>query len=156
MRSLLVVALCTAFVVSFVVVLNYDTAGIGSQTQTTIASTQGSCPSPGPSCVTLSITSASLRWTNGTDQLGPGGYANLTLGLDPSGGSPITSVKLLVNNTLAETVQGPFEPGVNRVVNLILPATIAITPGRTYLLSVEGFYGDGSQTVWQSLEVTAQ
>ena len=93
---------------------------------------------------------------NYTDELGQVGYANLVLGLNVSGGSPIASVKLFVGNSSAGTVVGPFEPDEDRVVNVTLPTTVDVFSGKTYLLSVEGFYGAGSEEVWTSTEVTAQ
>ncbi|MDA4119932.1 MAG: hypothetical protein OK436_05035 [Thaumarchaeota archaeon] len=156
LRSLLVFALCTAFVVGFVVVLNYATAGVGKQGQTgpvTIQTT--SCASQSTTCTTFSITSARLVSVNYTDVLGPGNYATLTLGLNASGGNPITSVKIFVGNLSAGTFQGTFQPGVNRLLNLTLPATISVSPGKTYTISVEGYFGSGTEAVWESVKVTA-
>lgn len=154
LKSVVVFFLCTAFVLSFVVVLNYDTAGVGKQGQPLLTS-QTTCPTSDTSCLSFSITSASIRTVNYTDELGIVNYATLALGLNASGSSPITSVRLFIGNTSAGAVQGPFEPGVNRMVNLTLPATIAVSPGKTYLLTVEGFYASGSE-VSKSVEVTAQ
>jgi hypothetical protein len=152
LRSLLVVALCTAFVVSFVVVLSYAFAGVGSQTtlqtQSPCSSSQGSCPS-------FSITSASLLTVNYTDELGVVDHAYLVLGLNASGTSPITSVSLFIGSAPAGSVQGPFNPGVSRVLNITLPATVSVSHGKTYLVNVEGFYGDGEEA-WKSVEVSAQ
>jgi hypothetical protein len=153
LKSLIVFALCTIFVLSFVVVLNYATAGVGKGV-TTVVSSQTPC-SAGPSCENLSITSAGLHAVNYTDELGVVNYATLDLGLNASGISPITGVDLFIGNLSAGKIQGPFEPGVNRVVNLTLPATISITSGKTYLVNVEGFYGNGL-AVWKSEIVTAR
>jgi hypothetical protein len=156
LRNLLVVALCTAFVVGFVVVLNYATAGVGKQGQPGLVTTQTtSCASQSPTCVSFSITSARLVSVNYTDVLGPGNYATLTLGLNASGGSPITSVKIFVGNLSAGTFQGPFQPGVNKVLNLTLPATISVSSGKTYTISVEGYFDSGTEAVWESVKVTA-
>ncbi len=156
LRNLLVVALCTAFVVGFVVVLNYATAGVGKQGQTTLVTTQTTSCSPlSSTCVSFSITSVRLVSVNYTDVLGPGSYAILTLGLNASGVGPITSVKIFVDDQSAGGVQGPFQPGVNRVLNLTLPATISVSPGKMYTISVEGYYGSGSEAVWTSVKVTA-
>ena len=156
LRNLIVVALCTAFVVGFVVVLNYATAGVGHQGQTGLVTTQTtSCTSQPLTCMGFSITSARLVSVNYTDVLGPGDYATLTLGLNASGGNPITSVKIFVGNLSAGTLQGPFSPGVNRVLNLTLPATISVSPGKTYTISVEGYFDGRTETVWESVKVTA-
>jgi hypothetical protein len=156
LRSLIVVALCTAFVVGFVVVLNYATAGVGKQGQTALVTTQTtSCAAQSSSCVSFSITSARLVSVSYTDELGPVNYATLTMGLNASGGMPITSVKVFVGNLSAGGAQGPFNPGVNRVLNLTLPATIMVSPGKMYTVSVEGFYGNGSDVAWKSVEITA-
>lgn len=154
LRSLVVFVLCTAFVLSFVVVLNYATAGVGKQGAPLIT-TQTSCNPTETSCLTFSITSASLHTVNYTDELGIVNYATLVLGLNASGGSPVASIKLFIGNMSAGVVQGPFQPGVNRVVNLTLPATVTISPGKTYLLSVEGFYASGLD-VWKYEAVTAR
>jgi len=153
LKSLIVFVLCTIFVLSFVVVLNYATAGVGKG-GTTVVTSQTSC-SAGPSCESLSITSASLHAVNYTDELGVVNYATLVLGLNASGISPITSVDLFIGNLSAGKIQGPFEPGVNRAVNLTLPATVSITSGKTYQVNVEGFYGNGL-AVWKSERVTAR
>ncbi len=152
LRSLLVFALCTAFVVSFVVVLDYATSGVGSQTS---LSTQGNClPSQAP-CPNFAITSATLRTVNYTDELGIVNYSYLVLGLNASGSAPLTSMSLYIGSASAGTVQGPFEPGVNRVVNITLPATVTVSRGMTYQVNVEGFYGNGLE-VWQSVTVKAE
>jgi hypothetical protein len=131
-RSLIVVALCTIFVLAFVLVLNYEAAGIGTQ-GTVVPTTQTTCTSSEPSCELLSITSASLRTVNYTDELGVVSYASLSLGLNASGESPITNVNLFVGNTSAGQFQGPFKPGVNGVVNITLPATISVSRARRTL-----------------------
>jgi hypothetical protein len=155
-RSLLVVALCTIFVIGFVVVLNYATAGVGKQGQTVLVTTQTtSCGAQSSSCESFSITSSRLVSVNYTDELGPVNYATLTLGLNASGGMPITNVKVFVGNLSAGGAPGPFSPGVNRVLNLTLPATITVSPGESYTISVEGYYANGSETVWQSVEIIA-
>jgi len=156
LRNLLVVALCTSFVVGFVVVLNYATAGVGKQGLTNPVTTQTTtCPTQSSTCVSFSITSARLVTVNYTDVLGPGSYATLTLGLNASGGMPIASVKVFVGNQSAGEAQGPFQPGVNRVLNLTLPATISVSPGKAYTISVEGYFGSGSAVVWKSVKITA-
>ena len=68
----------------------------------------------------------------------------------------MSSVNLFIGNQSAGAVGGPFEPGVNKIVNITLPTTIEVSPGKTYLLSIEGFYGAGSTGVWESTEVKAQ
>jgi hypothetical protein len=151
-----VVALCTLFVIGFVVVLNYATAGVGKQGQTQLVTTQNSsCAAQSSSCASFSITSARLVSVNFTDELGPVNYGTLTLGLNASGGVSITNVKVFVDNLPAGGAQGPFSRGVNKMLNLTLPATISVSPGKTYTISVEGFYSNGSETVWQSVETTA-
>ena len=149
----MVVALCTIFVLGFALVLGYEAAGIGRQA--TVVAPRTTCSASEASCETLSITSASLRTVNYTDELGTVNYANLSLGLAPSGGATVSSVNLFVGNQSAGQLQGPFRPGVNRMVNVTLPSTISVSKGKTYLLSVEGFY-NGSLTVWASARVTAQ
>jgi hypothetical protein len=143
-------------VVGFVVALNYATAGVGKQGQIALVTTRTtSCASQSSSCGSFSITSARLVSVSYTDELGPGNYATLTLGLNASGGTPITSVKIFVGNLSAGGFQGPFQPGINRVLNLTLPATISVSPGKTYTISVEGYFGNGSYAVWESVKTTA-
>jgi hypothetical protein len=154
LKSLIVFVLCTVFVLSFVVVLNYATAGVGKGGET-MATSHASCSAAGSPCESFSITSAGLHTVNYTDELGVVNYATLVLGLNASGSSPITSVDLFIGNLSAGRIQGPFEPGVNRVVNLTLPATVSVSSGKTYLVNVEGFYGNGL-AVWQSERVIAR
>ncbi len=156
LKSLIVFVLCTAFVAGFAIVLNYEAAGIGVGGQTVTTLQTSSCSISDSSCMRISITSAYLHAVNYTDELGIVNYATLKLGLNASGPSSLAGVKLFVGNLSAGVVQGPFEPGVNRVVNLTLPATVTISPGKTYLVSVEGLYNNGSESVWASTEVTAQ
>ncbi len=152
-KSLVVFALCTIFVVGFFAAISYDTSGVGEQPQTPIT-TYIACQAPASACDTLSITSASLRTVNYTDELGIVSYATLTIGVMPSGASPITGVSVFIGNRSAGYVQGPFEPGVGRTLNLTIPSTVSVSPGVTYLVSVEGFYGTGS-SAWNSTRVTA-
>jgi hypothetical protein len=152
-KSLIVFTLCTVFVASFVVVLNFETSGIGRQAQVVVTS-QAACSAGSASCESLIITSADLRTVNYTDELGIVNYAALTLGLKTSGPSPIDDVDFFIGNMSAGYAQGPFAPGVNKVVSVTIPATISVSPGRTYVLSVEGFYGAGS-SVWASERITA-
>jgi hypothetical protein len=155
LRNLLVVVLCTAFVVGFVLALDYATAGVGKQGQTTLFTTQTtSCTAPASTCIGFSITSTRLVSMNYTDVLGPGNYAILTLGLNASGG-PISSVRIFVDNQSAGMVQGPFQPGVNRILNLTLPATITVSPGKLYAIGVEGYFGTASETIWMSVRVVS-
>ena len=148
---MVVFVLCTIFVLGFVAALDYATSGVGKGGQT-LTTTQTTCS--GTSCERLSISSASLRTVNYTDELGVVNYANLVLSLDASGAYPVTSVNFYLNGSLAGTVQGPFEPGVVRQVNLTLPATISVSPGRTYLVNVQGNYGSG-ESAWVSVRLTA-
>ncbi len=152
-KSLIVFALCTVFVLSFVVALNYATSGVGREGQGVTAS-QTSCSVTSPSCQSISITSASLHTVNYTDELGVVNYANLVLGVNVSGSSPLAGLDLFVGNMSAGSVQGPFNPGAVRLLNLTLPSTISVSPGKTYVVSVEGFYG-GSSAVWVSVTITA-
>ncbi len=154
LKSLVVFALCTAFVLGFVVVLNYATSGVGKEGQG-VTTSQPSCSVSSASCESFSITPASLRTVNYTDELGVVNYANLILGVNASGGSSLTSLDLFIGNMSAGSVQGPFDPGVVRMVSLILPATVSISPGKTYLLSVEGFY-NGNSAVWESVRIAAE
>jgi hypothetical protein len=153
-KSLVVVALCTIFVLAFFFVLSFETAGIGSQTAT-IPTTATTCSQSSAPCDTLTITSAALQAVNYTDELGTVNYATLAFSLKPLGGSPITSLKLFIGNTSAGTVQGPFTPGINRIENITLPSTISVSSGGTYVLSIEGSYGNSS-TAWVSTRVTAE
>lgn len=154
LKSLVAFVLCTIFVLSFVVVLNYAASGVG-RTGRGVTTSQAICSASSNSCNSFSITSASLRTVNYTDELGVVNYANLVLGVNASGDSSLTSLNLFIGNMSAGTVQGPFNPGVNRVVNLTLPTTISISEGKTYLVNVEGFQQNGS-VVWESVEVSAQ
>ncbi|HXW95120.1 MAG TPA: hypothetical protein VEJ19_05385 [Nitrososphaerales archaeon] len=156
LKNLLVVALCTIFVVIVIVVVSVEAAQVGNQTTTVGVSSNSTCMSSALSCEAFSITSASLRVVNYTDELGPVGYTDLVAWLDVSGGSPMSSVNLFIGNQSAGAISGPFEPGVNKVVNITLPTTIDVSSGKTYLLSVEGFYGTGSTGIWESTEVKAE
>ena len=153
-KSLIVVALCTIFVLAFALVLNYEAANVGTQ-ESTVVTSQTSCAASSASCDTLAITSASLHTVNYTDELGTVNYANLTIGLEPSGPYAVTSVDLFVGNVSAGSLRGPFNPGSDQVRTLTLPSTVSVSAGKTYTLSVEGFYGSGS-TAWESTRVTAQ
>jgi len=150
----MVVVLCTIFVLAFFFVLSYEAAGIGNQTAT-IPTTATTCLPSATGCDTLTITSASLQVVNYTDELGTVNYATLAFGVKPTGGTPISSVDLFIGNTSAGAVQGPFTPGVARAENITLPSTVFITPGSTYVLSIEGSYGSGL-TAWVSTRITAE
>ena len=150
-RSLLVVALCTAFVLSFAIVLNYEAGQVGQSDQVTL-STQNSCSPSEVSCPSFTITSLKLSTENITSELGPANQTDIALGLDVSGSTAVSRISLFVGNTSAGTLQGPFEPGFDRVLNITLPSTVQVAPGGTYLVYVEGLSASGS-TYWASMEV---
>jgi len=152
-RSLLVVALCTAFVLSFAIVLSYEAAQVGQSNQVTL-STQNTCSPSEVSCPSFTITSLKLNTENITSELGPENQTDIALGLDVSGGTTITKISLFVGNSSAGTLPGPFDPGVNQVLNITLPSTVQVSPGATYVVYVEGFSGSGS-TYWASMKVIA-
>jgi hypothetical protein len=155
-KSLVVVALCTAFVIGFYAVLQYEAAEVGTQqTSTADSARTTTCPPSDASCVSFSIASPSLKTLNYSSELGPGSFSILAFSIRPAGGGPIQRVSIFLNNTFVETVQGPFDAGVTKVVNFTLPATVSITYGKAYVLSVEGFYGLGSGATWQAIEVQA-
>ena len=104
-----------AFVVAFTTVLNYDAAE------------------------TFQMTSAMPQTVNQADELGVMTCVTLGLGVDPFGTSPMAGNNVCVDTTR----QGPFEPGVNRVVNPTLPGTASIFPGKGYALGLQGFHGSG-------------
>ena len=152
-RSLIVFALCTIFVASFVVVLNYEASEVGRQSAFVVSS-QSTCSPAGAGCEALSMISASLHTVNYTDELGVVNYATLSLGLKAAGGSTISGVDLFIGNMSAGYALRPFMRGVIRVVNTTVPSTISVSPGKSYLVSVEGFYGSSS-SVWASMKVMA-
>jgi len=152
-KSLVVVALCTIFVLAFYLVLSYEAAGIGNQS-VTVPTTTTSCPASATSCDTLAITAPALHVVNYTDELGTVNYATLSFDLEPSGGSTISTLNVFIGNMSAGSVQGPFQPGSSRMENLTLPSTVSVYSGETYVLTVEGSYGNG-QTAWTSTKVTA-
>ncbi len=154
LKSLVVFVLCTMFVLGFVVVLGFVTSGVGNTGQGTTTSST-TCPSQAASAAGFTITSPKLRTVNYTDELGIVNYATLSFEVSASSGSPLTSLLVCIGNSRAGSVSGPFNPGANRVVNLTLPATVQISPGKPYDLSVEGFYGSGSAG-WETMKVTAQ
>jgi hypothetical protein len=153
-RSILVVALCTAFVLGFALVLNYEAGQVGNVGQATI-STQNSCSPSEASCPSFTITSARLITSNITSELGPANQTDLILGLDVSGGTTITKLGLFIGNASAGTIQGPFEPGVLRTLNITLPSTVQVSPRATYLISAEGYSGTGL-TFWVSVRANAE
>ena len=154
LRNLIVVALCTAFVIGFALVLNYEQAAVIRSLNAGVQTSHSTCVA-GSGCDMLAIASATLREKNYTSDLGPGSYATLFMKLNVTGTSSLNSLKLFVDNTSAGTVRGPIGPGANIVVNVTLPATIAVAHGKTYTLAVEGLYGAGSN-VWQTAKVVAQ
>jgi hypothetical protein len=154
LRNLIVVALCTAFVIGFALVLNYEQAVVIRSLNAGVQTSRTTCVA-GSVCDTLSISSATLREKNYTSDLGPGSYATLFMKLTVTGPSSLSGLKLFVDNTSAGTVRGPIGPGANIVVNVTLPATIAVAHGKAYTLAVEGLYGT-DLTAWQTAKVIAQ
>ena len=154
LRSILVVVLCSVFVVGFVLAIVYATSTVGSSGTSPANSQQTSC-TVSSECPSLSITAAKLATVNYTDELGPVDYAVLTLKLTTSGVGQIGSVTLFVGNLSAGSVEGPFAPGTTKTINMTLPSTIIVTAGKSYLVNVEGHVENGPEVVWQSAEVTA-
>jgi hypothetical protein len=154
LRSLIVFVLCTVFVLAFVVVLNYEQGAVLGSLNAKVQTTRNNCQTSG-GCDTLTIVSAALSEKNYSSDLGPGSYAILAMKLNVSGPSSLGSLRLFIDNSSGGTIQGPVGPGPDILVNLTLPATIAVTHGMTYTLSVEGLYGTDT-TVVQTLKVVAQ
>jgi hypothetical protein len=152
-RSLLVVALCTVFVLAFAFVLQYEASEVG-QSGNTVPTSSTTCSPSDPSCDVLTIVSASIRNSSGIDLIGPGGNANLSLALDISGGSPLSSVKVFIGDQLGASINGPFQPGVVSMPALALSTQVSISPGQSYLITIEGYYG-GTRTAVTSITVPA-
>ena len=154
-RNLIVVALCTAFVIGFALVLNYERGAVLASLSTGVQVSHSTCVGSGTECDAITVASATLREKNYSSDLGPGSYATLVMKLNVTGPFPLATLKLFIDNASAGTVKGPVGPGVNIVVNLTLPATIYVAHGKAYSLAVEGLYGTDS-TVWETLKVIAQ
>jgi len=157
-KSLIVFALCTIFVLAFALVLDYEAGNVGGQ-GTAIPTSQATCASTGAACDTIAITSTSLQVVNYTDELGTVTYGNLSVGFTPAGPSPVANIALFFGNATSATkvfaAQGPFQPGVSRMLTLTLPSSVTVYPGRAYLVSIEGTYG-ANLAVSATASVTAQ
>lgn len=134
-------------------VLDYEAATVGNQVQA-LPSVQRSCSPSDASCPNFSVGSADLVTENTTDLLGVASPARLSLVLNVSGTASLTSLRLYIGNASAGVVQGPFGQGLDRIVNLTLSATVLVSPGKSYLLSVQGF--NGGAYVIESEFVTAR
>lgn len=150
-KSIVVFVLCTALVVGVAVVLNYEATSVGNQVKS-LPTLQATCSQSDTACPHFSIVSATLRTQNTTDQLGIANPAYLSLEFNVSGAA-LASVHLYVGNVSAGVVQGPFVSGMNRIVNLTLSAAVVVSPGRSYLVSVQGFNTSGGYVI-ESEEVT--
>ncbi len=153
LKSLIVVLLCTAFVVAFAVVLNNDASTVSGQLQA-LPSSPTNCSAPATSCPRFTVLSASLRTMNTTDQLGIANPVYLSLEFNVSGSVPLSKVQLFVGNVSGGTIQGTFGFGLNRIANLTLSAAVSASPGKTYLVSVVGF--SGADYTLESMYVTDQ
>jgi hypothetical protein len=151
-RSTLVVVLCTVFVIAFAIVLSYEAAQVGKSSAVTI-STQNSCSPSSVACPSFTITSLKLSTENITSELGPENRTDIAFGLDVSGTTTITRLSLFVGNSSAGTIQGPFDPGLARLLNITLPSTVQVSSGRTYVVYVESFSSSGS-IYWASARAT--
>lgn len=153
-KSLIAFILSVSLVVGIIVVLNYEATTVESQIQS-LPTAQASCSPNEVSCPSFSLVSASLFTQNTTDLLGIASPSRLSLVLNVSGSTPLESIRLFIGNTSAGVVPGPFEPGLYRVVNFTLPATISASPGHSYLLSVQGFNESGAYVI-KSETLTAE
>lgn len=153
-KSLIVFVLSTALVVGVALVLNYEAASVGNQIQA-LPAVQATCSPSDLSCPHFSIASVDLVTQNTTDLLGIANPARITLVLNVSGDATLASVHLYVGNASVGAVQGPFGQGLDRIPNLTLSTTAPVTPGVSYLLSVQGFNGKGAYVI-QSELVTAR
>ena len=52
-----------------------------------------------------------------------------------------------MGNASAGAVSREFGLGLNQIVNLTLPSTVAVSPGQSYLVSVEGLNSAGGYVV---------
>lgn len=139
---MIVVALCTIFVLAFVLVLNYEAASVNSQLQA-LPTSPSSCSGSDNLCPNFTIVSAILTTTNTTDQLGIANPIYLSLDLNVSANPPFSRVSLFVGNISAGSVQGPFQRGLNKIVNQTLPTTVQASPGKTYMVSVVAYNSGG-------------
>jgi hypothetical protein len=154
-KSLVVFTLCTAFVLGFALVLNYEAGLVRNQPQT-LSTSNVTCTSPSAAyCHTLTLSNAVILTNNYNDTLGPGSHQYLSFTLDLLGSSPIASLNVFIGNVSAGSIPGPFGPGTDRLPNHLLPTTVSVTSGTTYVLSVEGLYGNGT-AVWASTQAIAQ
>ena len=153
LKSLVVFAICTLFVIGFAVVLNYETGLVGSQVQA-LPSSPTNCSPSDSQCPSFTIVSASLTSKNTSDQLGIASPAYASLSIMVAGGPTLSRVDLFVGNVSAASIRGTYGRGQDQVCeNYTLYATVLVTPGKTYLLSVEGF--SGASYLLKSEEVKA-
>jgi hypothetical protein len=153
LKGVLVVGLCSAFVVAAVAALAFVAAGVGGHggpAPTTGSACEGSA---GP-CVAFSISDASLRTANYTDDLGRVTYAELTLRVNDSGAAQIEGLAFYIGNDSAGEVAVRILPGGSSMVQVTVPATLQVVSGKTYLVSVEAT-GGGSPPAWGSVSLTA-
>ncbi len=155
-RNLVVFVLCTAFVLGFYAVLNYEASGVR------LSSLQSSGPAQpcngGAVCESFTLVSATLVTANFTDELGPAGYSNLTMVLSVANNATLRSFDVYIGGTMIGTLTGPYGPGTHSPFTFTLPSTDAIAQGSTYVVSVEGFVGAAGSSatpVWKSQSVVA-
>lgn len=144
-KGLVVVALCTAFVLAFALVLNYEASSLNNQLQA-LPTPPSSCSGSDSSCPGFGLVSVALTTTNTTDQLGITNPAYLSIDFNVIANPPLSRVSLFVGNASAGTVQGPFLLGLNKIVNQTLSAAVQASPGKTYLVSVVAYNSAGYTT----------
>lgn len=113
------------------------------------------CPADKQDCPGFSLGNMTLRSLNRTDI----DSQQVAFAVTSKEASPMARIEVFIDNVSLGTVEGPFAPGVPRLVSLGVPTTIIVTPGVSYGVVVEGIFSDSSGAAtaeyWQSITVVA-
>jgi hypothetical protein len=137
------IGMCILFVAGAYTVWNYAFSQFNPNPASTTLTNTYSCETGG-TCGEFQIASASLILQGGEGELGNGIQSqSLSLQIDNLGRVPMSSVQVFINNTSVGTQDGPFAPGMGKVLYFPVPTTISVEPGGPYEISVEGTFRSG-------------
>lgn len=153
-KGIIVVVVCTAGIIAATFTINVIVSGAEVTQTRTVDVKSANCPSDSE-CPAFTVTRLSLDAVNYTDELGPAGYAVLSIEVEGSGGSPISGLGVYFDDVLVGNLSGPLLPGQSKAANFTLPETLGaqVTGGNTYQVLVQGTYAGGS--TWRTASVRA-
>ena len=147
----LAIAACLVFIGAFSGYYYLAESGFNPNPQRTTLAGAPVCVPEKQSCPGFTLGNVTLRVLNRTDI----DSQQMSFVLIPGGPGPMSRVSVYIDNISLGAVDGPFAPGVPKLVALGVPTTINVTPGASYGIVVQGTFAESATDYWQSVSVVA-